>query len=55
MTEPIAAPMAYRLDKKKGEEKILVYGLTGGTLDVSNLNIDNDVLHRLITYLTQTK
>lgn len=41
INEPTAAALAYGLDKKKGEQTILVYDLGGGTFDVSVLQIDD--------------
>lgn len=35
INEPTAAALAYGLDKKKGERKIAVYDLGGGTFDIS--------------------
>jgi len=44
INEPTAAAMAYGLDKKsKGEQKILVFDLGGGTFDVSLLTIEDGV------------
>jgi molecular chaperone DnaK (HSP70) len=43
MNEPTAAAIAYGLDKQDREENILVFGLGGGTFDVTLLSIDNDV------------
>lgn len=43
LNEPTAAAIAYGLDKKPGEQTILVFDLGGGTFDVSLLTIDNEV------------
>jgi len=43
LNEPTAAAIAYGLDKKGGEQSILVFDLGGGTFDVSLLTIDNQV------------
>jgi heat shock protein 5 len=47
--EPTAAAIAYGLNKKGGESKILVYDLGGGTFDVSLLSIDDGVFEVLAT------
>ncbi|OGO95205.1 MAG: molecular chaperone DnaK [Coxiella sp. RIFCSPHIGHO2_12_FULL_42_15] len=39
INEPTAAALAYGLDKKKGDHKIVVYDLGGGTFDVSIIEI----------------
>ena len=39
INEPTAAALAYGLDKKKGDQKIAVYDLGGGTFDVSIIEI----------------
>lgn len=44
ITEPIAAAIAYGMPKDRDyDEKILVYGLGGGTFDVTLLMIDSGV------------
>jgi molecular chaperone DnaK len=40
INEPTAAAMAYGLDKAKGERKVAVYDLGGGTFDISIIEID---------------
>ena len=49
INEPTAAAIAYGLDKKGGENNILVFDLGGGTFDVTLLTIDNGVFERLST------
>ena len=39
INEPTAAALAYGMDKKKGDMKIVVYDLGGGTFDVSIIEI----------------
>ena len=39
INEPTAAALAYGLDKKRGDKKIVVYDLGGGTFDVSVIEI----------------
>ncbi|OGT52216.1 MAG: molecular chaperone DnaK [Gammaproteobacteria bacterium RIFCSPHIGHO2_12_FULL_41_15] len=39
INEPTAAALSYGLDKKKGDRKIVVYDLGGGTFDVSIIEI----------------
>ncbi|KAF7508650.1 hypothetical protein GJ744_009042 [Endocarpon pusillum] len=43
VNEPTAAALAYGLDKKGGERRIIVYDLGGGTFDVSLLSIEDGV------------
>ncbi len=40
INEPTAAAIAYGEDKAKGEQKIAVYDLGGGTFDISIIDID---------------
>ncbi|KAL2643275.1 hypothetical protein R1flu_010862 [Riccia fluitans] len=49
INEPTAAAIAYGLDKKGGEQNILVFDLGGGTFDVSILTIDDGVFEVLAT------
>jgi len=42
INEPTAAAMAYGLEKKQAEEKIVVFDLGGGTFDVSILQLNED-------------
>ncbi|KAJ3156624.1 ATPase with role in protein import into the ER [Geranomyces michiganensis] len=49
VNEPTAAAIAYGLDKKGGEQNILVYDLGGGTFDVSLLTIDDGIFEVLAT------
>lgn len=39
INEPTAAALAYGVDKKRGDQKIVVYDLGGGTFDVSVIEI----------------
>jgi len=48
INEPTAAALAYGLDKK-GEEKVLVYDLGGGTFDVTVLEIGDGTFQVLAT------
>jgi len=44
ITEPIAAAIAYGLDRKgSGERNVLIYDMGGGTFDVSLLRIEDDI------------
>jgi molecular chaperone DnaK len=43
INEPTAAALAYGLDKKNQEQKIIVYDLGGGTFDISVLEIGDGV------------
>lgn len=49
INEPTAAAIAYGLDKKGGEKKILVFDLGGGTFDVSILAIEDGIFEVLST------
>jgi heat shock protein 5 len=49
INEPTAAAIAYGLDKKHTKSNIIVYGLGGGTFDVSLLSIKNGVFEVLAT------
>ncbi len=41
INEPTAAALAYGMDKKKGDSKIAVYDLGGGTFDISIIEMDD--------------
>jgi molecular chaperone DnaK len=43
INEPTAAALAYGLDKKSNDQKIIVYDLGGGTFDISVLEIGDGV------------
>ncbi|KAG6821041.1 hypothetical protein H0H93_007931 [Arthromyces matolae] len=49
LNEPTAAALAYALDQKGPETKIIVYDLGGGTFDVSLLSIEDGVFEVLAT------
>ena len=49
INEPTAAALAYGINNKKGDEKILVYDLGGGTFDVSVLELSDGTFEVLST------
>ncbi|WP_338214173.1 molecular chaperone DnaK [Companilactobacillus muriivasis] len=49
VNEPTASALAYGLDNDKGDEKVLVYDLGGGTFDVSVLQLGDGVFEVLST------
>ena len=49
INEPTAAALAYGIDKKKTDQKILVFDLGGGTFDVSVLDISDGTFEVLST------
>ena len=49
VNEPTAAALAYGLDKKGTEQKVLVFDLGGGTFDVSLLDLADGVFEVLAT------
>ena len=49
VNEPTASALAYGLDKKTQEQKVLVFDLGGGTFDVSLLDLADGVFEALAT------
>ena len=49
INEPTAAALAYGLDKKMSDQKIVVYDLGGGTFDISILELGDGVFEVLST------
>jgi heat shock protein 5 len=49
INEPTAAALAYGIDKKQDEQRVIVYDLGGGTFDVSLLSIEGGVFEVLAT------
>ncbi|MFZ1218821.1 MAG: molecular chaperone DnaK [Chthoniobacterales bacterium] len=49
VNEPTAAALAYGLDKLKGQHRIAVFDLGGGTFDISILELNNGVFEVLAT------
>jgi molecular chaperone DnaK (HSP70) len=43
INEPTAAAIAYGLDKKNGEQNILIFDCGGGTFDVSVLQVEDGI------------
>jgi L1 cell adhesion molecule like protein len=43
INEPTAAAIAYGLDKKGGEQNILIFDCGGGTFDVSVLQVEDGI------------
>jgi len=49
VNEPTAAALAYRIDKEGRRQNLLVFDLGGGTLDISILKVDSDILEVIAT------
>ena len=49
VNEPTAAALAYCLDSKKGDEKVAIFDLGGGTFDISILEIGDGVFEVIST------
>lgn len=49
INEPTAASIAYGMDKKTSEKKVLIFDCGGGTFDVSLLSLENGVFEVLAT------
>jgi heat shock protein 1/8 len=49
INEPTAASIAYGMDKKTSEKKVMIFDMGGGTHDVSLLSLDNGVFEVLST------
>jgi molecular chaperone DnaK (HSP70) len=49
INEPTAAAIAYGLDKKTSEKKVMIFDMGGGTFDVSLLSLDSGVFEVLAT------
>ncbi len=49
VNEPTAAALAYGMDKEKGDKKIAVYDLGGGTFDISILELGDGVFEVVST------
>lgn len=49
INEPTAASIAYGLDKKTTEKKVMIFDMGGGTHDVSLLSLDSGVFEVLAT------